>query len=96
MNKKTFLPIAVLTLLAVGGSFTGLVVQQKVHAQAPVTPLQTTVKPLSNTDTQNGKEATVKETSDTTTGVAGSENDGPGGHQDTQGSNIDHQFNGTE
>lgn len=104
MSKKTFLPILAIMFLAFGASLTGILAQQKVHAQAPTTtPQAAAVSSVSNTAV-SGIQSTAdketvdqtKESADKTSGAAENGNDGPGGHQDAQGASVDHQFEGTE
>ena len=48
---------------------------------------KTTAKALTSTTSETAAEGTE---------AAGTEADGPGGHQDAAGQNVDHQFNGEE
>ncbi len=95
MKKQILLTIAVIAFLVMGGSVAELATQQKAHAQTPATNEQTTVKQSTGSQVTDGKEVAGKETSDSK-GVKETENDGPGGHQDPTGTNVDHQFNGSE
>lgn len=93
-KKQAVLPVAAVTLLVVGGSVLGLATQQKEHAQTPITQVQT-FEPKTS-PVSSGTEVSGKETPDATSGSAENENDGPSGHQDPQGANVNHQFDGIE
>jgi hypothetical protein len=92
-NKKSASILAVLSLLL--GSAGAIELQ--VHAQSPVlanssAQIQTQSaaigRPESASDQENGKE--------TKDGIEANENLPDGGHQDQNGVNVDHQFEGAE
>jgi hypothetical protein len=82
---KTKLAAVAFSALAIGGIGAGV-----AHAAgAPATPKapsvsQSVTSGTEAPDTTSGAETTTPET------------DGPGGHADADGANVDHQFNGTE
>lgn len=91
------MPVLAIAFLAFGVSLTGILAQQKVHAQAPTTTPQAAVVSSVNNAAESGAQSTVdKESADRTSGAAENENDSPGGHQDAQGASVDHQFEGAE
>ena len=102
MKKLVILPaIALLTIL---GVFTLGQQSKPVHATGPTTVQaeslnqqnQSTVSGGKLDGTETGTEVKGKEASEKGSESKGIEADGPGGHQDPQGTNVDHQFNGTE
>lgn len=103
MNKKPARMIALtgatLAVLAVGGT-----AYAATPAAAPSTPVHHSVS-TARTGNQNttGTDGTADQNTGTenaepTNGTeeTSPETDGPGGHADTNGANVDHQFNGTE
>ena len=93
LQKKILVPLIALALVALGGSTyalsrTGVV--QKVHAQ------EATIQALTNK--KSGQQTEIKNSAGKETPESGVEKetaDGPGGHQDT-GTQVNHQFDGTE
>ncbi len=94
LQKKIVVPLAVLAIIALGGSVYTLshLGPTTAHAQTPTAQVQSVNKAGlaeikdSATNEKSGTEATAEK------GTA----DGPGGHQDSQGENVDHQFDGVE
>lgn len=95
MDIKRKLLIAGFTALPVLG------VGGIAYASTPTTPTapasQSTTAPAPQAEspgTETPDAAAPGETPDVST--PGSQSDGPGGHQDPAGANVDHQFNGQE
>ena len=86
--------VAVLLISGAGIAFAGSPAPSAPVSQAsPVEPVS------SDTDTlQAGDQTTpdVAGATESTTEAAGTEADGPGGHADPAGQNVDHQFDGEE
>ncbi|HVA08704.1 MAG TPA: hypothetical protein VNG12_18375 [Acidimicrobiales bacterium] len=81
--------VAIMPVLGIGGlayastsSATGQTGNPAVTTTGPQSPDNTTTSDAPETPSS--------------TGVAGTETDGPGGHQDPSGANVDHQFQGQE
>ncbi|MCL5746713.1 MAG: hypothetical protein M1277_00300 [Patescibacteria group bacterium] len=95
MKKLIILPaIALLTLVGVN-----TIGQQGKTAHAQVLTPIVAQKSVQTPEKLDTKEATSEIKGVEVAGVSevkGVEKDGPGGHQDSQGSNTDHQFNGAE
>lgn len=99
---KKFVIVPAVALLMVAGVFALGQQSKTAHAQAPTT-LQTksvvnqpvTVTPEKTSVTETGTEIKGTETSGALE-VKGSETDGPGGHQDAQTGNTNHDFQGAE
>lgn len=107
-NKKSASLLAALSLLLGGAGAIGL----QVHAQqsvAPTPPAQ--VQTQSGVVSEQGNAATDKdyiqgqkekdkdngqEAKDSKDGIEADENLPGGGHQDQEGANVDHQFEGVE
>lgn len=96
MKKLVLLPA--LTLLMTIGIFTLGQQSKAAHAQTvPQTQVQSQItngKP-DTTPEVKGKESVGQETPEGAEAKQ-TENDGPGGHQDPQGTNVNHQFDGVE
>ncbi|MCL4353160.1 hypothetical protein M1615_01655 [Patescibacteria group bacterium] len=97
---KKLITIPVIALLTLAGVFT-LGQQSRSARAAGTTPAQQGISQTQkqvNTDigkpdvNETGLEIKGKEAS----WQKGTEADAPGGHQDAQGTNVDHQFNGAE
>lgn len=99
MNKQKIAALSALTLIVLGGSAVGLNATRSAYAQTPtvqvqktgtsVTPEKETANEVKETPGTEAPEVAGKE-------AKGIETDGPGGHQDQNGTNADHQFEGTE
>ncbi len=102
MKKLVILPA--LALLLTVGVFTLGQQSKSAHAATRQTVVQKNTQASVNNekpDTPNtninvtGGKVSGQETPDAT-GAAENENDGPGGHQDPQGANVNHQVDGAE
>lgn len=93
MTKQKLIPFAALVLTLIGGSALGIsrMGSSVVHAQTPTVPVQTVNKVGQAAEV---KDSAVNEKPETATEK--DTIDGPGGHQDPQGANVDHQFDGAE
>lgn len=95
MKKEVKLAVPAIALVLLGGFALGVSHIQKAHAQTQTDQIQTEVKRSDHTDVNDTpKTAGQKNSSETSTKEA--ENDSPNGHQDPQGVNTDHQFEGIE
>ncbi|MCL5091487.1 MAG: hypothetical protein M1342_01535 [Patescibacteria group bacterium] len=93
-RKKILVSIVALALIVLGGSayamnHTGVV--QKAHAQEPTIQTQSTKNSGQQIEV---KDSSVSEPPESTTEKETA--DGPGGHQDAAGANVNHQFEGVE
>ena len=100
MKKRTFVSLAVIALLVLGGIALGVGrMQASAHVQAPVVQTQSNTghAQLHNGTAANGTENDPPDSGETTGSAEGQGQDQNlpgGGHQD-QGQ-VDHQFEGTE
>jgi uncharacterized low-complexity protein len=94
--------VSIKKLLAVGAMSGGLLASVAGVAVAstssPAATARTTavVHQAGSTAAQPGPSGEASETSTEASGEATSPADGPGGHQDATGQNVDHQFSGNE
>jgi hypothetical protein len=97
MSIKKFLATGGLTAVLVGG-VAGVAVAAASHPAAaghPASPVRpaATVQHAKVTGPSQAKES---DPSDPSGEATSPETDGPGGHEDPAGQNVDHQFNGVE
>lgn len=95
MNKQKIVPLAILSLVMLGGAVAGIsgFGPSVAHAQIPVAQVQQSV-----TQKETDKEApgTLEKAETTELATEAAEKSLPGGgHQDT-GETVDHQFEGVE
>ncbi len=88
MNIKKFLATGGLTAVLVGG-VAGVAVAATIHPASQATPAAA-VQHVRVTEPSQAKE------SEPSGEATSPETDGPGGHQDAAGQNVDHQFDGVE
>ncbi len=89
---KKFLILPAFALLIGGGIF-ALGQQSKPAYAAGPTVVQTGQQGVNKESIVSSEKPDATETG---TEVKGAETDGPGGHQDPQGANVDHQVDGAE
>ena len=96
MNKQKIVPLAVLTLVALGGATLGLsqLSPTAVHAQSPSAQVQQSVTQQS-VDKEVPDAQERLEAAEPVNEAAQEKNLPGGGHQDT-GETVDHQFEGVE
>ena len=87
-NKKSVSMLAVLSLL-LGG--VGVIGSEVVHAQQNPTPT-----PTAQVQSQSAAVAEQEKGNEAKGGIEADENLPGGGHQDQDGVNVDHQFEGVE
>jgi len=94
MNKQKILTLSALTLAVLGGVTVGLgkIGPTLVHAQAPTAQVQqVAVTKPEDVETQGKESVEANEpTNEQEKNLPG------GGHQDAEGVNVDHQFEGVE
>jgi hypothetical protein len=88
MRIKKFLATGGLTAVLVG-AVAGVAVAATIHPASTAWPAAA-VHHVGTTGTSQGEE------SEPSGEAASPETDGPGGHQDVSGQNVDHQFDGVE
>ena len=79
-------------LLAVGALGAGLVASAAGVAAAATSHTASVARPAAAIQHARASGGAPEQSSEPTS----HENDGPGGHQDPNGQNVDHQFNGAE
>jgi len=96
MNKQKIVALSALTLAVLGGATVGLgkIGPTLVHAQAPTAQVQQITATKPEAVEAQGKEGV--EGSEPANEQAQEKNLPGGGHQDAEGVNVDHQFEGVE
>lgn len=96
MNKQKLIPLAAAAFVLLGGATVGIgkFGPSLVHAQTPATQVQQVAPEKGEARKTQGKEGV--EANEPANEQAQEKNLPGGGHQDADGMNIDHQFEGIE
>lgn len=96
MNKQKLIPLAIAAFVILGGAIVGMgkFGPSLVHAQSPATQVQQVTPEKGEAVETQGKEDVEADEPDNE--QAQEKNLPGGGHQDAEGVNVDHQFEGVE
>ncbi len=96
MNKQKLIPLAAAAFVILGGATVGIgkFGPSLVHAQTPATQVQQVASKKGEAVETQGKEGV--EANEPANEQAQEKNLPGGGHQDAEGANVNHQFEGVE
>jgi len=95
MNKQKLIPLAVVAFVMLGGTVgISKISPSLVHAQTPANQVQQVAQEKGEAVETQGKESV--EANEPTNEQEQEKNLPGGGHQDAEGVNVDHQFEGVE